>query len=95
MDHAKKTQEKKVDKAVDMTFPASDPPASGKATGTEPAKRPADRKAPIITKEEIEQARRGARPQAEVGMPANRSPPQLALINASWAPRRRWLGAPR
>jgi hypothetical protein len=59
MKHDKNTKEKKVDKGVDMTFPASDPPASGKATGTEPAKRPVDRQAPIVTKEEIEQARRG------------------------------------
>jgi hypothetical protein len=54
-----KAKEKKLDKAVDMTFPASDPVASGKATGTEPPRRPADRKPPIISKEEIERARRG------------------------------------
>ena len=56
MTEAKKSKEKKIDKAVDMTFPASDPPARGKATGTEPPKRPVDRKAPVITKEEIDQA---------------------------------------
>jgi hypothetical protein len=42
-----------------MTFPASDPPASGKATGTEPPRKPVDRKPPEITREQIEQARRG------------------------------------
>jgi hypothetical protein len=55
-----KNKQKKLDKAVDMTFPASDPVANGKSTGTEPPKRPADRKAPIISKEEIERARRGS-----------------------------------
>jgi hypothetical protein len=55
----KKKKEKKLDKAVDMTFPASDPPAAGKSTSTEPPRRPADRKAPIVTKEEIEAAQRG------------------------------------
>lgn len=49
----------KVDKAVDMTFPASDAPAHGKATSTEPPSRPADRAAPVVTKDEIERARRG------------------------------------
>ena len=55
----KRETEKKVDKGLDMTFPASDPVATGKATSTEPPRRPKDRKAPVITKEEIEQARRG------------------------------------
>jgi hypothetical protein len=58
MDERRK-KERKVDKAVDMTFPASDPAAPGRATGTEPPKRPVDRKAPAITKEQIEQAQRG------------------------------------
>jgi hypothetical protein len=48
----------KHDKAVDMTFPASDPAAHGKPTGIEPPRRPVDRRAPKITKEEIEQAQR-------------------------------------
>ena len=52
-------KEKKVDDAIDMTFPASDPTAHGKATGTEPPSRPTDRKAPKITKDQIEQAQRG------------------------------------
>jgi hypothetical protein len=52
-------QDKKHDKAVDMTFPASDPTAHGPATSTEPPCRPIDRKAPIITREQIEQAQRG------------------------------------
>jgi len=55
----RKAQEKKVDKAVDMTFPGSDATAHGKPTSTEPPKRPANRKAPKITKEQIEQAQRG------------------------------------
>ena len=59
MDQNKKRKEKSVDKAVDMTFPASDPPAHGKPTSTEPPKRPVNRKAPTITKEQIEQAQRG------------------------------------
>jgi hypothetical protein len=57
MSQAKKDE--KHDKAVDMTFPASDPTAHGKPTGTEEPGRPADRKAPVITREQIEQARRG------------------------------------
>jgi len=60
MNKKKMEKDKKVDKAVDMSFPASDAPARGKATGTEPPARPVDRHAPAITKEEIEQARRGA-----------------------------------
>jgi hypothetical protein len=43
-----------------MTFPASDPIATGKATSTEPPKRPKDRQAPVISKDEIEQAQRGS-----------------------------------
>jgi hypothetical protein len=54
-----KRKDKKVDKAGDMTFPASDPTTHGKPTGNEPSQRPADRKAPAITKEQIEQAQRG------------------------------------
>ena len=60
MTHKGKTKQKKADKALDMTFPASDPVATGKPTGTEPPKRPVDRKAPVISKEDIERARRGA-----------------------------------
>ena len=52
-------EDKKVDKAVDMTFPASDPTAHSAPTSTEVPSRPADRKAPRITKEQIEQAQRG------------------------------------
>ena len=50
----------KVDRSLDMTFPASDAPARGGATGTEAPQRPVDRKAPVITREQIERARRGA-----------------------------------
>jgi hypothetical protein len=60
MERAKTRKDRKVDKAVDMTFPASDTPAHGKATGTEPPRRPTDRKAPVVTREQIEQAQRGA-----------------------------------
>jgi hypothetical protein len=54
-----KNKDADVDKAVDMTFPASDAPAHGNATGTEPPARPVDRKAPAITKDQIERAQRG------------------------------------
>jgi hypothetical protein len=57
MDKAK--IEKKVDKAVDMSFPASDATAHGVPASTEAPGRPIDRKAPRITKEQIEQAQRG------------------------------------
>jgi hypothetical protein len=56
----RKKTEKKVDQAVDMTFPASDVPAAGKPTSTEPPTRPVDRKPPLITRDQIEQAQRGA-----------------------------------
>jgi hypothetical protein len=59
MEHSKKHKERKIDQAVDMSFPASDAPAHGNATSTEPPRRPADRKAPRVTKEQIEQAQRG------------------------------------
>src|SRR5262245_3264097 len=56
---SKDTKQRKHDRAVDMTFPASDPVAQGKPTGTEKPRRPTDRQAPVITREQIEQARRG------------------------------------
>jgi hypothetical protein len=59
MEKSRKQKDHEVDKAVDMTFPASDAPAHGKATGTETPRRPVDRKAPLVTKEQIEQAKRG------------------------------------
>jgi hypothetical protein len=52
----RRSREEKVDASVEMTFPASDAPAPGHATGNEPPARPPDRKAPIITKEQIEAA---------------------------------------
>jgi hypothetical protein len=55
----KDTKQRKHDRAVDMTFPASDPVAHEKPTGTEKPRRPADRRAPLITREQIEQAQRG------------------------------------
>jgi hypothetical protein len=55
----KEKKDKKVDRAGDMTFPASDPTVHGKPTGNEPSRRPADRKAPIITKDDIDRAQRG------------------------------------
>lgn len=57
---ARARADKKVDKAVDMSFPASDPTAHGRATSTEAPSRPQDRKAPKITREQIEQAQKGA-----------------------------------
>ena len=59
MERTKAPKDRKIDKAVDMTFPASDATAHGHATGTEPPGPPADRKAPHVTKEQIEQAQRG------------------------------------
>ena len=53
------SKDKKHDQAVDMTFPASDATAHGPATGTEPPTRPSERKAPVITREQIEQVQRG------------------------------------
>lgn len=55
----KEKKDKMVDEAVDMTFPASDATAHGRPTSTEPSRRPADRKAPVITKEQIDHAQRG------------------------------------
>jgi hypothetical protein len=55
-----RVREKKIDDAIDKTFPASDPTATGHATGTEAPARPVDREAPVITKEEIEEAQKGA-----------------------------------
>ncbi|HEY1246469.1 MAG TPA: hypothetical protein VGF29_16715 [Hyphomicrobiaceae bacterium] len=51
-----KSRERRLDDAVEMTFPASDPVAPGHATGTEPPRRPADRRAPVVSREEIERA---------------------------------------
>jgi hypothetical protein len=59
MDEKKKRKDKKVDKTCNMSFPESDAPAHGKSTSTEPPTRPTDRTAPRITKEQIEQAKRG------------------------------------
>ena len=56
---SKGTQHSKHDKAVDMTFPASDPVAHGKPTANEKPRRPVEREAPVITREQIEQAQRG------------------------------------
>jgi len=54
------SREKDVDKAVEMTFPASDATTPGHATSTEPAMRPTDRRAPVISKDDIEAAAKGA-----------------------------------
>ena len=59
MTQDKAKTDKKIDKAGDMTFPASDPAATGKPTGTEPPSRPTDRKAPVITREQVERAQKG------------------------------------
>jgi hypothetical protein len=60
MSQSRSKQEKKIDKGEEMSFPASDPPAYGGATGTEPPVARKDRKAPKITRQQIEDARRGA-----------------------------------
>jgi len=59
--HSQSSDGSGLDDAVDMTFPASDPIAPGHATGTEPSRRPANRKAPAISKEDIERAARTKR----------------------------------
>lgn len=53
------SKDDKVDKALKETFPASDPPTFGKSTANEAPLSPAGRKAPIISKEDVEAARRG------------------------------------
>jgi hypothetical protein len=53
---AYKRADKEIAKAVDMSFPASDPTVRGQQTPS----RPQDREAPMITKEQIEQAQKGA-----------------------------------
>jgi hypothetical protein len=57
-DKKRKLEDKKVDNESDMSFPASDAPSHSSATGTEPPARPADRKAPVISKDDIERAKR-------------------------------------
>jgi hypothetical protein len=59
MDETKKRKDKKIDQAGNLSFPASDAAAHGNPTSTEPPARPTDRKAPRITKEQIDQAKRG------------------------------------
>jgi hypothetical protein len=59
MEEKTKRKADKIDAGGKMSFPASDAPAHGKPTSTETPGRPADRKAPRITKEQIEQAQRG------------------------------------
>jgi hypothetical protein len=55
----RRRQDEKVDEAIRETFPASDPAATGKATSTVTPKRSADHRPPVISAEEIEQARKG------------------------------------
>ena len=52
-------EDDRVDEGIRETFPASDATATGKPTSTEPAGRPTDREAPTISREEIEDARKG------------------------------------
>jgi DnaJ-class molecular chaperone len=56
----KKAREDDVDQSVEMTFPASDAATPGHATSTEPPSRPTDRRAPMISKDDIEAAAKGA-----------------------------------
>jgi hypothetical protein len=60
MSKRNRNSERRVDDAVDRTFPASDPITAGAATGTEPPRRPVDRKAPLLRKEDVEQAQTAA-----------------------------------
>ena len=55
----KKRNDLKIDQAGKTSFPASDATAHGKPTSTERPGRPVDRKAPHVTKEQIDQAQRG------------------------------------
>jgi hypothetical protein len=55
------TDEEKIDRAVEMTFPASDPPLPGNPTGNERATQPANRQAPLISRDDVERARGGAK----------------------------------
>jgi hypothetical protein len=49
--------EEKLDRAVEMTFPASDPPLPGNPTGNEGASQPQGRRAPVISRDDVERAR--------------------------------------
>jgi hypothetical protein len=71
----KERTEAKIDKAVDLSFPASDPTAHGNATSTEPPSRPTDREAPVITKEQIDQAQRGEGHKHQDGSMGSNSKP--------------------
>ena len=59
MDETKKRKDKKIDQAGNLSFPASDATAHGNPTSTERPARPVDRKAPHVTKDQIDQAQLG------------------------------------
>ena len=63
-----------------MTFPASDAPAPGHTTGTEPPARPIDRKAPIITREQIEAAANAGHAADKAGGSKQESAPAVETI---------------
>ena len=71
MHNARKSRQ--LDEALKMTFPASDPTAVGDPTSTEPPRRPVDRRAPQISKEQVDAAaaRKGKvhRPAKQGGKP--------------------------
>jgi hypothetical protein len=77
------------DAAVDMTFPASDPVAPGDATATEEPRRPAGRKAPVITREQIEQAQHagGRKRPAVSGEPVDQPSAQTVRVRQGTGPR--------
>jgi hypothetical protein len=54
----KQHEDERVDEAIRETFPASDPIAAGEATGTEPIGSSTDRRAPKVSREEVEHARK-------------------------------------
>ena len=45
-----------LDEAIEQTFPASDPIAPGNSTGTEKPGSDPNRKAPVITREQVQDA---------------------------------------
>jgi len=53
---SRRTQDRELDKAIEQTFPASDPTATGSTTSTERPGSDPTRKAPVITKKQIEAA---------------------------------------
>ena len=76
IDDNKKREEKALDRAIEQSFPASDPIPAKHITGTEPPGSDIDRKAPKITRQQVEAAAnptgeppKKAEPKEESGLP--------------------------